>query len=533
MKKLYIIILALSIVHNAMSQFMDPNNPITDEAGTFTFGEPYDANTSYEYTASEFIKLVEGQGKSQGGFEYSPKGGNYFVAKNDPLMVIPPEDGDVNGGPPNNNDGGVVGEISSGFSVSSTGAAIYSVPIKVPPGTAGMTPEIALIYNSQAGKGYVGKNWTIAGLSSITRTARTFYYNGKPDALNFDNYADQLILDGKKLLNYNGTYYKTETDEFSEIQLHSSSNYFTIKTKSGLIKEYGKTVNSRQLLQGNTVPLAWHINKITDTKGNYIKYNYYTDQITGEAYIESIDYTGNNSISPWLIPYNKIVFNYESYQNFPTQFYTNHSTSQSGLHSTVTKRLVSISCEYNDTEIKKYSLTYDFLDQYEHDKVLVALKETGWNGTFLNKLVFDWVWSEEPLTGTAQAHISPPQTYSTGHHFAIGDFNGDGLTDYAKISNNGSDYQCDILFNNNSPNPSWLSFQGDQENDIIHFSEAFRSMQVGDYDGNGLSDVLIQYYKGQDPYSPYDYKISFMLILTNKNSNGTIGYTINNSPNMP
>ena len=56
------------------------------------------------------------------------------------------------------------GTISGDFSVDSGGAASYSIPIQVSPGTAGMQPAISLQYSSQSSVGPVGRGWTIGGL---------------------------------------------------------------------------------------------------------------------------------------------------------------------------------------------------------------------------------------------------------------------------------------------------------------------------------------------------------------------------------
>src|SRR5207245_798842 len=50
----------------------------------------------------------------------------------------------------------VAGSTPGGFRITETGAAEYRVPIRVPPGMAGVEPKLSLAYNSQGGSGFVG-----------------------------------------------------------------------------------------------------------------------------------------------------------------------------------------------------------------------------------------------------------------------------------------------------------------------------------------------------------------------------------------
>src|ERR1700682_2977901 len=91
------------------------------------------------------------------------------------------------------------GAVDGSFSVGPQGSASYAVPIICPPGTAGMVPQLALTYNSQAGPGVMGPGWSIAGYSIITRGPKNLDRDGIVAGAQFDS-TDALFLDGVRLI---------------------------------------------------------------------------------------------------------------------------------------------------------------------------------------------------------------------------------------------------------------------------------------------------------------------------------------------
>ncbi|WP_317046150.1 SpvB/TcaC N-terminal domain-containing protein, partial [Aquimarina sediminis] len=207
-----------------------------------------------------------------------------------------------------------IGETPGALSVSLTGGANYTVPIAVPPGIAGVAPEIAISYNSQGSNGIAGWGWGISGLSTITRIPATKYHDGVLDPVDFDN-KDRFALDGQRLMLKGGSYgangaiYQTEKYSNLKITSHGTSPYgaaygpayFTVLYPDGSKAHYG--------LNGGRSQLEYAITNWDNSQG--IRINYYY-KIKGNdrrtLSIDKITYGAKASAAP----INEIKFEYHS-----------------------------------------------------------------------------------------------------------------------------------------------------------------------------------------------------------------------------
>src|SRR5690606_5238571 len=91
-----------------------------------------------------------------------------------------------------------VGTLPGELEVGADGAAIYTVPLALPPGRHGVAPVLSITYNSNGGDGILGPGFTISGLSAISRCAPSINLDGMNGAVVLSE-RDRLCLDGQRL----------------------------------------------------------------------------------------------------------------------------------------------------------------------------------------------------------------------------------------------------------------------------------------------------------------------------------------------
>lgn len=338
-----------------------------------------------------------------------------------------------------------VGVTTGQLNVDQNGAATYTIPIAVTPGTAGMEPKLSLNYSSQGGAGIAGFGWSLGGLSSISRGPQTPLIDTKTRGVSFTA-DDRFYLDGQRLILISGTYgspgseYRTEIDSFSRIVAYgaagSGPSWFRVWTKAGLIMEYGRTEDARfqpYRLEGTAFvskaeALNWGLGRVYDTSGNYMEFVYEESEAAGTQRLARINYTGHQGTSQ--LPYASMRFEYED-RGDTTKGYT------AGAMVAATKRLKAIRAYYGETVLRTYSLSY-ISRPTTNRSILASLVETGSDGKKLPPLSFEysnpalgWDYLAEawaPPTPLVKHDGNTVKTRGTG----FVDVNSDGLPDFVQ-----------------------------------------------------------------------------------------------------
>ena len=234
------------------------------------------------------------------------------------------------------------------------GSMRYNVPIAVPQGLAGLTPNLSLNYSSAAGSSLLGVGWSMPMMSIERMTMR-----GTPEYIPNDYFAanggDELVLietDGDRQVyreRFEGSFIRYTWHDVGE----GEAGYWVAEYPDGSVGYYGADSS------GNIIPSArsekpsggtykYHLVEKVDPFGHKIVYEYNAFD-SNWPLISSISYVFDESTGE---PVYSVMFDYEDRDDLL-------SDAGAGYEELLTKRLSNISVTSRSKVVREYVLTYE------------------------------------------------------------------------------------------------------------------------------------------------------------------------------
>jgi len=320
-----------------------------------------------------------------------------------------------------------------------SGAATHRIPIELPPGTGGMTPELTLAYSS-AGPldSWVGSRWSL-GLPSLSRSLK----HGVPA---YDDAIDVFTLDGQELVPESASpslprRYHTRRESFLRIT-HEVNGSWSAERKDGVVMRFGLTPNA---LLTNDSPeeevFQWLLSEQEDPHGNVITAVYDRSDV-GNAYPAEIRYTLRRVGSALQSLDNDpsrdrvVSFAFEPRPDAPVSY-------ASGFEQRLDRRLDRIDVRIGTQLVRRYDLAYAVSpDSFRSLLSQVALYGSDADsGSPTPPFVTTFTYHSNVVAGTTgfqavswpwSSNLAIVQNDNEDNGVRLGDVDGDGLVDLIK-----------------------------------------------------------------------------------------------------
>ena len=423
--------------------------------------------------------------------------------------------------------------------VSDGGTPTYSQAIAVPPGVAGMSPKLGLFFAGGGVNGPVGYGWSVQGISSITRCPAVRAIDGVRGSVTYTG-SDKLCLDGQRLIQTDAAgnplafpqsndavglgsgyrEFRTEKDTYARIRAYGYANgdtsgasgpaYFKVWTKAGQIYDYGASpvadANTKALITpyGKTVAMAWAAARISDTLGNFIDFKYEQRDIAWgsgptagsptmghEWNIAEIQYSGN-----------KVVFNYadraaRSPQDAAEAYHQGSKNVSMRLLQSIATYVNSpntsvLGAAASAVAVKATKLTYDSGPVTGRSRV-TSIQECAGDASSTRCLpanTFAYApGGDDSYQASSNFNLGTLVMQSTTGNYGVlvGDFNGDGKTDFIRWSDNPAENQLYLSNGDGGFSPA-ANFNITDQN-LFKSDDCYMSMAV-DINGDGLPDIF-------------------------------------------
>ncbi len=231
------------------------------------------------------------------------------------------------------------------------GTMSWSAPVEVPQGFPGVTPTLALTYDSGAGSGPLGIGWTM----SVPRIER-HTLRGLP---RYDA-DDELIADGEQLVHVGGGVYRARFER-SFVRYtwtdRGPGGHWRAEYPDGTVGFFGARADGTLVPEARSADperggvFQYHLVEKVDPFGHAMVYTYEKD-----GNVPLLQHIGYVFATPDAPTYS-VTFRYEPQRDATGA--SQLSDARGGFDLRLTRRLAEISVFSREERIRRYRLTYD------------------------------------------------------------------------------------------------------------------------------------------------------------------------------
>ena len=283
---------------------------------------------------------------------------------------------------------------------------------------------------------------------------------------------------------------KIESGEF--LNYSFSNNTWIVKDKKGINYKFGNTAQARQdNPTDSTKVYKWMLEEVRDVNDNFVRYEYIKDQ--GQIYPSKILYTGSGSADG--------IFEVELFKQLRVDINTvNKSVFTVSTAYIINKILIKI----NTVWVGKYEFVYEVGDN-NASSILQSIHETYRDETSLIEVSlpltqFNYGTSTKSWTQETTNLVLPNDLFFNRYYNGadkggrVLDINGDGLQDLLISYYYGENNDKRIYINNGS---SWVlsnSWTIPENVWTAQANERGTGLQVADLNADNLPDFIVSYY---------------------------------------
>lgn len=362
-----------------------------------------------------------------------------------------------------------------------SGTASYAMPLAVLPGRAGLTPQLALSYNSGNGNNIAGLGWAL-NLPSIQRQTDKGlpFYTDYPHQDQIDNDQDGTTDEADEwdtFVHSSGEELVPLADGSFRFENESAFSRFTrldnggwlIERSNGLKLHLGTQANSR-IADNQGRVFRWLLDSVTDTHGNVIEYQHVALDNSSQRYCQSIRYNTHM----------RIDFDYELRPDVLTDY-------RPRFELKTAYRLKRARMSAQARPVRAYVLDYAPTGATQPLSLLIRVSQIGRDGNSrLPPAEFTYT-AFAPTAAQAQAMPSAPALALTDGDIDLLDMNRDGLPDMLDTRDSGHDYYLNLGPDENG-RVQWAERQS--MSTPTQLKLASDAIQLADMDGNGGADLM-------------------------------------------